>query len=85
MQNKFDALSSFVTTNVYTAKRKLDLGYKAKDHMRKEEVYPFPSYWIFFFPGYFWPVPDAGNWPVQLKYLQMTLSYIHPSLGGFPL
>ena len=49
MQNRFDALSSFVTTNVFTAKPKLDLGYKAKDHMRKEEVYPFPSYWIFFF------------------------------------
>lgn len=23
--------------------------------------------------GYFWLVPDTGNWPVQLKYIQMTL------------
>lgn len=39
-------------------------------------MYPFPSSWIFFFlfSGYFWPAPDTGNWPVQLKCLQMTLS-----------
>lgn len=29
---------------------------------------------LFFFSGYFWPDPDTGNWPVQLKCLQMTLS-----------
>lgn len=36
-----------------------------------------------FFTGYFWPGPDTGNWPVQLKCLQMTLSLakMHTSLS----
>lgn len=57
----------------------------AEGYMRKKKVYPFPSSWIFFFfwRGYFWPAPDTGNWPVQLKCLQMTLSLviIHTSLS----
>lgn len=38
---------------------------------------------LFFFSGYFWPSPDTGNWPVQLKCLQMTLSLaiIHTTLS----
>lgn len=55
--------------------------------MRKKEVYPFPSSWIFFFfwEGYFWPAPDTGNCPVQLKCLQMTLSLaiIHTSFSSW--
>lgn len=34
----------------------------------------FPLLLDFSVSGYFWPVPDTGNWPVQLKHLQMTLS-----------
>lgn len=35
----------------------------------------FPLLLDFSVSGYFWPVPDTGNWPVQLKHLQMTLSF----------
>lgn len=51
----------------------------------KRRCIPFPSSWIFFFRGYFWPAPDTGNCPVQLKCLQMTLSVaiIHTSLSSW--
>lgn len=53
--------------------------------MRNKEVYPFPFCLIYFsVSGYFWPAPDTGNWPVQLKHLQMTLSLalIHTQVLG---
>lgn len=60
-------------------KPKIELGCNAEGRMRKKEVYPFPLLQDFLVSGYFWPVPDTGNWPVQLKYLQMTLflAWIH--------
>lgn len=60
-------------------KPKFELDCSAEGRMRKKEVYPFPLLQDFLVSGYFWPVPDTGNWPVQLKYLQMTLflAWIH--------
>lgn len=46
-------------------------------------LFPLPG--SFFQGGYFWPAPDTGNCPVQLKCLQMTLSLaiIHTSLSSW--
>lgn len=100
MQIKFYALclNSFAATTAYAARPKFILVCWMQNVTWETRCILSPLL-DFSVSGYFWPVPDTGNWPVQLKHLQMTLSlalihtpippslspikYISPFIGSF--